>query len=241
LKFYLPAVNPMPAIQFPPGPDSGTSLAFTDGILHNDSSNGEKMKKKRVALRWEGAFLELCMGRITADQQNHMDAHGAGLSRDVQSLWYENPELLRSVFQADNWWSVDDLDHAMGLVFADRPTLDKALATIGFEIDGTPVSVDPDSLQLSFYAPEPIDQLKKDDRVVCHGIRRQAVLHLEAEIAPPFDPSVVALSFQHYADYGHILIDIDIDGHDDVRFTWGDTTYLPPRFLGKEHFDDTSR
>ena len=42
-------------------------------------------------------------------------------------------------------------------------------------------------------------------------------------------------------DMGDILIDLDYEGHDDVQFTWGETTYLEPQFLGKEHFSDTSR
>lgn len=67
------------------------------------------------------------------------------------------------------------------------------------------------------------------------------LLHLEADFEPPFDPSLIALSFLRYPDYGHILIDLDYDGHDDFEFTWGDTTYLKPRFFAKDHFDDTSR
>jgi hypothetical protein len=200
-----------------------------------------KMKKKRMDLQWEGSFIELCMDRITPAQKDTIDAHCTDLNQDVQTLWYDNTELLKSVFKAENWWSVDDLDHAMGFVFADRSVLDKALSTIGLEIDGTPVSVDPEALQLSFYSPEAIDPLEKDTRVVCHGIRRQAVLRLQAEFEPPFDPSAITLSFLHYADYGDILIDLDYEGHDDIQFTWGETTYLTPRFFGKEHFSDTSR
>lgn len=199
------------------------------------------MKKRQVTLQWTGTFIELCLGRITPAQKDHIDAHCTDLSQNVQSLWYDNTDLLQSVFQADNWWSVDNLDHAMGLIFPDRSILDKELAAISVEIDGTPVSIDPEALQLSFYAPEAIDLLEKDDRVVCHGTRRQAVMQLQAEFAPPLDPSAVTLSFLHYAGYGYILIDLDVDGHDDVNFTWGKTTYLEPRFVGKEHFNDTPR
>lgn len=190
------------------------------------------MKKKRMALHWEGTLIELCMGRITRDKKGQIEAHCADLDKDVQSLWYDNTELLKSLFEADNWWSVDDLDHAMGLVFADRSILETKLAKITLEIDGTPVSVDPQALQLSFYAPEAIDPPDKDERVVCHGARQQAVLHLQADFVPPFDPSLITLSFLHYPNYGYILIDLDYDGQDDIQFTLGDTTYLRPRFLG---------
>lgn len=199
------------------------------------------MKKKRMTLQWKGTFIELCMGRITPAQKDLIDAHGTDLSQDAQTLWYGNAQLFKSVFNADNWWSVNDLDHAMGLVFSDRSILDRKLAVIGIEIEGTPVTIDPEALQLSFYSPESMDTLEADDRVVCHGTRRQAALHLQAEVEPPFDPSLITLSFLHYADYGYILIDLDYEGHDDVQFTWGETTFLAPRFVGKEHFSDTSR
>jgi hypothetical protein len=34
-----------------------------------------------------------------------------------------------------------------------------------------------------------------------------------------------------YPDIGLILIDLDCDGHDDVTYTFGQKTYLQPRFL----------
>jgi hypothetical protein len=67
------------------------------------------------------------------------------------------------------------------------------------------------------------------------------MLHLDADFVPPFDPSLITLSFLHYPDFGYILIDLDYDGHDDVQFNLGETTYLKPRFVGKDHFNDTSR
>ena len=181
------------------------------------------------------------MGRITPAQKKRIDRDCKDLNQDVQSLWYENTKLLKSVFDADNWWSVDDLDHAMGLVFADRPELDRKLAGIALEIDGSPASIDPEALQLSFYVPESVGPLARDEQVACHGTRRQAVLRLQAEVEPGFDPSLITLSFLHYPDVGYILIDLDVDSHDDVGFSWGETTYLEPRFVGKEHFDETSR
>jgi hypothetical protein len=161
--------------------------------------------------------------------------------KDIQFLWYDNTELLKALFGADNWWSVDDLDHAMGLIFADRSDLDKKLATMAFEIDGISAAIDPEAPQLSFYAPETILPLDKEGWVVCHGARRDAMLHLDANFEPPFDPSLITLSFLHYPDHGYILIDLDYDGEDDVQFKFGDTAYLKPRFFGKDHFNDTSR
>jgi hypothetical protein len=194
-----------------------------------------------MALQWEGTLIELCMGRITRAQKDQIDARCTDLEKHVQNSWYDDSELFKALFDADNWWSVDDLDHAMGLVFADRSALEKALTTIACEIDGSPATIDPEALQLSFYAPEGFDPLDEDEMVVCHGCRREAVLHLHADFEPPFDPSLITLSFLHYPDYGYILIDLDYDGHDDVEFTLGKTTFLNPRFFGKEHIDGTSR
>jgi hypothetical protein len=198
------------------------------------------MQTKRLTLEWEGTFIELCMNRISPLQKKQIDTRCRDFEGDIDPLWYDNTPLLRSLFDADNWWSVDNLDHAMGLVFADRSALDRQLAKIAFAIDNTPVTVDPEALQLSFYAPEALDPLKKDERILCHGARRQAALHLQADFEPPFDPSLITLSFLHYAEYGYVLIDLDYDGHDDIEFTWRDTTYLKPRFFGKDHFNDTS-
>jgi len=199
------------------------------------------MKKKKFSLRWAGTFIELCMGRINGLKKSQIDARCTDLEDDIQSSWYDNTLLFKGVFGADNWWSVDDLDHAMGLVFADRSALDNQLSKIAFDIDGTPATIDPEALQLSFYVPEAIDPLDKDEWVVCHGARRDAMLHLDANLSPPFEPSLITLSFLHYPDYGYILIDLDYNGHDDVQFNFGETTYLSPQFFGKDHFNDASR
>jgi len=199
------------------------------------------MKKSRLTIQWEGSFIELCMGRINRAQKGKIDARCTDIDKDIQSSWYDNTDLLRTLFGADNWWSVDDLDHAMGLVFADRSALDTQLAKLAFEIDGTPATIDPEALQLSFYAPEAFDPLDDGERVVCHGARREAALHLKADFDGPFDPSLITLSFLHYRDYGYLLIDLDYEGHDDVQYDFGETTYLKPRFFGKDHFNDTSR
>jgi hypothetical protein len=197
------------------------------------------MNKSKITLQWKGTFIELCMGRITPVQKDRIDNCRTDLKNDRQSSWYDNATLLKSLFDADNWWSIDDLDHVMGLVFANRSVLEKQLATITFEIDGTPTTIDPDAFQLSIYAPEAINALDKNEQVVCHGTQQEATLHLTAEFEPPFDPYQITLSLLHYPDYGYILIDLDYDGHDDVQFDLGHTTYLKLRFFGKDHFNDT--
>jgi hypothetical protein len=202
---------------------------------------GRRMKKKRVTLRWETTFIELCMNRITRTKIRQIDAHCKDVNRLDQSWWYDNTELIKTIFDVDNWWGIDDLDHAMGLVFDDRSALKAKLAAIALDIDGQPANMDPDAPQLSFFAPEAIGPLGEDELIVCHGAHRQTVLRLEVEVERPFDPSLVSLSLLHYPDYGDILIDLDYDGHDDVHYTFGETTYLPPRFFGKDQFDETSR
>lgn len=197
--------------------------------------------KKKASLHWSGTFIELCMGGVTHAQKEALEARWEEPNVDLLSAWYENTALLQSLFDAENWWSVNDVDHAMGFVFDDRSSLDEKIRSLVCEIDGSPASVDPEAFQLSFYAPEPVaGLLEKDDLVIRHGSLRQANLHLQAEIEPPFDPSLVTLSFLKYPDIGLILIDLDVDGHDDVTFTWGETTYLKPRFLGKDELNGTT-
>lgn len=198
------------------------------------------MKKKKMALQWSGVFIELCLGRITRAQKALIDIHCPDLEKNSQAQWYDNTSFLNTHFQVDNWWSIDDLDRAMGLIFTDRNDLEKQLAAMVVIIDDTPASIDPEAPQLSFYAPETMAPVDKDEQVICHGTRREALLQLKAEFEPPFDPSLITLSFLQYPDYGTILIDLDYNGHDDVQFTLGETTYLKPRFLGKEDIDDTS-
>ena len=198
------------------------------------------MKKKKMALQWSGVFIELCLGRITRAQKALIDVHCSDLENNSQAQWYDNISFLKAHFHVDNWWSIDDLDRAMGLIFTDRSDLEKQLATMVVEIDGSPVSIDPEALQLSFYAPEAMVPVDNDEQVICHGTRREAQLNLKTEFEPPFDPSLITLSFIQYPDYGTILIDLDYDGYDEVQFALGETTYLKPRFLGKEDLNDTS-
>ena len=197
------------------------------------------MPHKKMTLTWRGAFVELCLARVSPDQRRQIDAlptHGE--AADLGSMWYENHPLLKRLFDVENWWSIDDVDHAMGLVFRDRAAIDDAIQRIAFTIDGVPSRVDPEALQLDFYAPEAVSGLDKGEAIVCHGASREAELHLAADVAPPFDPSLITLSFIDYPDHGLILIDLDYDGHDDVHFSWGETTYLAPRIIGKDRFDD---
>ena len=198
------------------------------------------MEKKKLHLQWTGVMIELCLARITPDQKALIETLCPDLDKDARAQWYDNTPLLKDRFKVDNWWSLDDLDRAMGLVFADRAELDKRLAHLAFAIDGSPKTVDPEALQLSFYAPEAIAPLGPGEQVLCHGVRREALLQLHTEFEPPFDPSLTTLSFIRYPQYGYILIDLDYDGHDDVQFSFGKTTYLKPRFLGKEAIDVTA-
>lgn len=189
------------------------------------------MKKETMQLQWSGTFVELCMGRVNPSQKAQIDSHCPDFEKDVASRWYENAPLLKTGFDAENWWSVDDLDHVMGLVFANRTELEAAMKAIRFVIAGQPATVDPEGFQLSFYAPEEMAPLAKEERIVCHGARREAQLRLQADFMPPFDPSLVTLSLIDDPDIGLILIDLDCNGHDDVTYTFGQTTYLQPRFL----------
>ena len=188
-------------------------------------------KKTQIHLRWPGVLIELCLSRVNRTQKAHIDTHCLGPGKDIRSTWYEHPSFLRQHFNVENWWSLDDLDRVMGLIFSERDVLEKRLSVISLEIDGLPRTVDPQALQLSFYAPEPMDPVARGERVLCHGVQREAVLELDVDSETPFDPALMTLSFIHYPDYGYILMDLGYDGHDDVRFTLGDTTYLKPRFL----------
>ena len=199
------------------------------------------MKTKPLSIRWQGTFIELCMHRVAGEEKARIDATLTDSDEKLESAWYENSFLLKSLFGAANWWSVDDLDHSMGLVFSDRSLLDSGLSTIRYTLAGVPVTVDPDALQLSFYTPEAVEgPFAATDRILCHGTRRQAQMGLDADIQPPFDPSRFTLSFLYYPGYGYILIDFDYDGHDDVHFNWGELSYLKPRFFEKDHFNDTA-
>ena len=198
-------------------------------------------EKMQIQLRWPGILIELCLNRINRAQRDQVDAHCLGPDKDIRSLWYDNSSFLRKHFNVDNWWSLDGLDRAMGLVFSDRADLEKRMSAISLEINSSPQTIDPESMQLSFYLPEALDPVDRGELILCHGVQREAVLELDVDSEPPFDPSLITLSFIHYPDYGYILIDLDYDGHDDVQFTLGDTTYLKPRFLGKETMNDASR
>ena len=196
------------------------------------------MKPIPLSLSWQGTFIELCMHCVTQAEKDRIEAALAD-GEDLGPMWYDNTFVLNSLFETRNWWGVDDLDHSMGFVFGDRSALDKSLATIDYKLDGKQVTVDPEALQLSFYLPETDrEQLADADHILCHGIRRQARMSLEIDVEPPFDPTLLTLSFISYPDFGHILIDLDYDGHDEVSFSWGETDYLKPRFLKKDFFND---
>ncbi|HSO20206.1 MAG TPA: hypothetical protein VLT88_12140 [Desulfosarcina sp.] len=187
--------------------------------------------RNKLTLQWSGTFIELCMGRITPDQRRVISDRCLNAQTDIRSSWYLNTKLLERHFGTSNWWALDDLDHVMGLVFEDRADLAARLASIAYGIDGMPVTVDPEMIQLSVYAPEPIDKDGAEASTLCHGARRQAELALTVDVEPPFDPSLITLSLLDYPDVGLILIDLDYDGHDDIQFAFGESTYLQPRFL----------
>jgi hypothetical protein len=193
--------------------------------------------KTAISLQWEGIFIEYCVGRIHGARKNALESINWDSAVDLQSVWYENTRLLQSIFEEDHWWAVDDLEHAMGFVFDDRSSLETHLSDIVCKVDGSTVNIDPNEFQMSFYAPEPLPPIGSEDIAVCHGCLRQATMSLRVELDPPVDPSRITLSFINYPDIGLILIDMDIDGHDELEFDWGETTYLQPRFLGKDEIN----
>jgi hypothetical protein len=151
------------------------------------------MKTKPLSVRWQGTFIELCLNRISQTEKARIDAVLTDSEKIAESAWYDNQFLLKSLFGADNWWSVDNIDHSMGLVFSDRSLLDSKLSTIRYTLAGAAVTVDPDALQLSFYAPEPIEApLAATDQILCHGTLRQVEMQLDVDIEPPFDPSLMS-------------------------------------------------
>lgn len=190
--------------------------------------------KQQLTLQWSGPFIELCMGRLTPVQRRALESYGAEMDDDIAAAWYLNADLLRDHFNTTNWWAVDDVEHTMGLVFADRADLRTRLGDIAFAIDDAPITVDPEAIQLSTYAPETIADIAADDVILRHGARRPAEMRLKVEFTPPFDPSLITIALLDHPDEGLILIDLDYDGHDDVRFTFGPTTYLKPRVVGKD-------
>jgi hypothetical protein len=119
------------------------------------------MKKKQMTLQWAGTFIELCMGRITPSQKDHIDTHCTDLSQDLQSLWYDNSDLLNRFSKRTTGGPLMIWIMPWGWFFPTGPLLDKRLATIGFEIEGTPATIDPEALQLSFYAPEAIGWIRR--------------------------------------------------------------------------------
>jgi hypothetical protein len=191
----------------------------------------------QMSLRWHGSAIELCMGRITAMQKKTIQARHAPIGKDFRSRWYDNTELFRSVWGVDNWWSVDDFDHVMGPVFKKQSRIQRDLSAISIEVDGATATIDPGSVDLRFYVPETVKPPEDDDLIVCHGAQREATVTLQADCRPPFDSSLLTLSFMQYEGYGNILIDMDYDGYDDVQMSFGQTTYLQPRFLEKDDLD----
>jgi hypothetical protein len=198
---------------------------------------GNRLNTNQMSLRWHGTAIEICMGRITAAQKRTIEARCAPLGKDLRSGWYDNTELFRSVWRVDNWWSVDDVDHVMGPVFEKQSRILRDLSAISIEVDGAPTTIDPESVDLRFYAPETVKPTEDDGLIVFHGARREATVTLQANCRQPFDSSLLTLSFMQYEGYGNILIDMDYDGYDDVHFSFGQTTYLQPRFLEKDAID----
>ena len=198
------------------------------------------MPKKTFSLEIKGTFIELCLTRVSTTQIDRAAALGVDIGNGDPASWYANDHVLNSVFNAENWWALDDLDHTMGLLFKDRRALEAKLATIGVIIDNRRVTIDPDALQLSVYALETIPDLAEGESILRHGARREATLHLDAEFTPPFDPELITLSMIRYPGVGLVLIDLDYDGYDELNFTWGETDYIQPRLIGKDAFDDTA-
>ncbi len=196
--------------------------------------------KQNLSLTWKGIFFELCMARVQPGHKDLLQVHVTAADADHKQIWYENAPFLQSHFNTKNWWAIDDLDHVMGLVFEDRLTLEENLSSISFAIDGRSVTVDPKALQMHFYAPEAHPPLKDDEWILRHGTSCRAELTLKTEIRPPFDPELLTFSLIQYPDMGYVLIDLDYDGHDELQFTWGEKTYLPPRITGKENLHGTS-
>ncbi len=190
------------------------------------------MSKKELNLSLHGKSIELCIGRIHAEQKRKIDAFCLKNNILPEVAWYEDKKTMHSILAVDNWWSVNQLDHAVGLLFTDKDEIKTALKSLEIAFDGTNSKSDTAQLHMEFYLPEKINAPDNNEIVVSHGAVRNGHLRLKAESEHGFDPSMIRFSFLHYKDYGYILIDMEYDGFDDIEYSFTDESFLAPTFTG---------
>lgn len=189
------------------------------------------MDEKELIITLHGKSIELCIGIIKSEQEKRLDTFCRQSNLSSEKAWYENREAMKTIMNVENWWSVNQIDHAVGFLFSDKDDIKTALATLNITVDGNPVKSSPNQILTGFYLPEKIDSTGKDQRIVVHGALRTGHLTLRATPEKEFDPSLLQLNFLYYEDYGYILIDMDYDGFDEVEYHFSGESFLELEFM----------
>lgn len=206
------------------------------GVAPGLNRKEKKMAKKNVKIELIGQCIELCVGILSKDKKAEFQDYCRRISFSDEAVWYGQSDVIKKITGVENWWGINQLDHAVGFLFSGKEEIETFLELIMITVDGEPAVVNIGDIQVDLYTPEVFPDVGSDDRIVCHGAVRTGTQCLKAKIDDDFNASQLTLSFQYYKGYGYILIDMDYDGSDDYDYDFTDESFLDIRF-GKRYAD----
>ncbi len=183
-----------------------------------------------VKIELTGQCIELCIGILSKDKKDRLQEYCRHNLLPTEKVWYGHSDVMKQITGTENWWGINQLDHAVGFLFPGKEEIEQFLNYLMVSVDGEKTVVNVGEIQIDFYAPEVLPHIKNDEQVVRHGAIRTGTQFLVAEADGAFNAADLRLSFQYYEGYGYILIDMDYAGCDNYDYDFSDESFLDIRF-----------
>lgn len=165
-----------------------------------------------------GHGLNLYIGIITPEQMIRLEKtcprlFGYYWKRGLEKTWYTNRRAMKKVFGVAHWTQmVQDDHHYRGPLLKSRRDARGFMENAAFSVDDGEVRVDPKKLDVRFKGLKPMPPAKAQRLLVFHGEYYEGYTIYRANLAAPFDPSLLVFEFSDCGENGHILSRVRYDG-----------------------------
>ncbi|MFH1982159.1 MAG: hypothetical protein ABIL58_09950 [Pseudomonadota bacterium] len=165
-----------------------------------------------------GSGLNLYIGIITPDQMIQLEKtcprfFGYYWKKSLEKIWYTNRRAMRKIFGVAHWTQVIEADHHYrGPILADPQKSREFIDNARFTVDDAEVAVNLQKVDVRIKGVKPMPPARAQRVIVFHGEYYQGYTIYRANLAAPFDSSLLVFEFSDCGENGHILSRVRYDG-----------------------------
>jgi hypothetical protein len=165
-----------------------------------------------------GHGLNLYIGIITPEQMIRLEKtcprfFGYYWKRGLEKSWYTNRRAMRKIFGVAHWTQVVEGDHHYrGPIIKDRQKARDFLENARITIGEAETELDPRKVDVRFKGLKPMPPTREPRLIVFHGEHYRGYTTYRANLAAPFDPSLLVFEFSDCGENGDVLSRVRYDG-----------------------------